>query len=125
MARPKKHPEDKRDRRFNLRFTEAELSHVETQAAIAGLEPHDYLRRRALGYEVPSSATRSADPALVRKLNKLGLELAAIGNNANQLARDANSGRAPQIAWEGVVERIGELGDQASETLEKVVLRDP
>ncbi len=125
MARPTKHPDEKRSQRFNLRFTVAELEHVETQAAIAGLEPHDYLRRRALGYEVPSAATRRADPGLVTELNKLGLELAAIGNNANQLARDVNSGRAPKVAWEAVVERIDELGEKTTTALEKVVLLDP
>lgn len=125
MARPKKHPDEKRDQRFNLRFTVAELRHVETQAAIAGLEPHDYLRRRALGYEVPSATTRGADHRLVSALNKLSLELSAIGNNANQLALAANTGRTSSIAWEDVVGRIGELGVQASEALEKVVLRDP
>lgn len=124
MARPTKHPDEKRSQRFNLRFTVAELEHVETQARIAGLGPHEYLRRRALGYEVPSSATRNADPALVTEVNKLGLELSAIGNNANQLALAANSGRPARSAWEDVVSRINELGDQVSGALERLVLGD-
>ena len=125
MARPRMHPDERRDQRFNLRFTVAELEHVETQARIAGLSPTDYLHRRALGYEVPSAATRRVDPALVTEINKLGLQLSAIGNLANQLARDANSGRTPRTAWQNVVARINELGDQVAKALDKAVRDDP
>ena len=41
MARPKKHDDEKRSERFNLRFTVAEREHVATQAQLAGLEPTD------------------------------------------------------------------------------------
>ena len=58
MARPTKHPDEKRDQRFNLRFTAAELAHVETQARLAGVGPHEFLRRRALGYVVPPAPTQ-------------------------------------------------------------------
>ena len=125
MPRPRMHPDERRDQRFNLRFTVAELEHVETQARIAGLSPTDYLHRRALGYEVPSAATRRVDPALVTEINKIGLQLNRIGVNANQLARDANTGRTPRIAWQDVVARINALGDQVAKALEKAVRDDP
>ena len=124
MARPKKHDDEKRSERFNLRFTVAEREHVATQAQLAGLEPTEYLRRRALGYEVPSKAAGKTDPGLVTEVNRLALELSAIGNNANQLARSANSGRRAQSAWADVVARINELGDKVSTTLERLVLGD-
>jgi len=83
VARPRKDPNEKRDQRFNLRFTAAELAHVETQARIAGLSPHEFLRRRSLGYTVPQAGKARTDPAVVTELNRLGLELKAIGVNAN------------------------------------------
>ena len=123
MARPKKHPDEKRDQRFNLRFTAAELAHVETQARLAGIGPHEFLRRRALSYIVPPApAQRRGDPALVTEINRLGLELKAIGNNANQLALASHTNRRFATSWEGVVDRIHELGGQVSEALERLVI---
>ena len=138
MARPTKHEHEKRSQRFNLRFTTAELDHVKTQAEIAGLEPSEYLRRRALGYTVPSKAAARTDPGLVNEINKLGnevselgRELNAIGVNANQLALASNAGRRARIAWEDVVAGINELRQRVasklecvSSKLEEVVFRD-
>lgn len=126
MARPRKHPDEKREQRFNLRFTAAELAHVETQARGAGITPHEFLRRRALGYIVPPApAHRRVDPGLVTELNRLGLELKAIGNNANQLALATHTNRRFAASWEAVVERIHELGGEVSATLERLVIGDP
>lgn len=126
MARPKKHPDEKRIERFNLRFTVAELAHVEAQARVAGIEPTEYLRRRALGYAVPPApAQRRTDPGIVTELNRLGIELKAIGNNANQIALATHTNRRFATSWEDVVKRIHRLGDQVTEALEKAVLGDP
>ncbi len=125
MARPKKNPNEKRDQRFNLRFTEAELAHVETQARLAGISPHEFLRRRSLGYTVPPAPSqRRTDPGIVTELNRLGLELKAIGNNANQIALASHTNRRFTTSWEDVVGRIHELGDQVTETIEGIVLSD-
>lgn len=124
MARPKKNPDEKRSARAEARLTVAEHEHVRQQAHLAGLEVSEFIRRRLLGYEVPAKGAGQADPALVTEINRLGLELSAIGNNANQLARAANSGRRAHIAWEDVVARINELGDQVSGALERLVLGD-
>ena len=124
MARPKKSPEERRSARAEARLTVAEHEHVRQQAHLAGLEVSEYIRRRILGYEVPSKASGKADPALVTEVNRLALELSAIGNNANQIARASNSGRRARVAWEAVVERIDELGDKASAALERLVLSD-
>ena len=85
MARPVKEQHEKRDQRFNLRFTLAEIEHVRSQALAAGLEPHEYLRRRALGHAVPPAPSRSSNPALVSELNRIGV-------NVNQLARATHRG---------------------------------
>lgn len=138
MARPTKHPSERRTKRFNLRFTLAELEHVETQANLAGLEPTEYLRRRSLDYEVPLQSARADAAGFVTELNRLALaleknaqELSAIGNNANQIARALNSGRRSRIDWDTVGEEIERLSkqsrallEQASETLERTVLDD-
>ena len=125
MARPKKHPDEKRDQRFNLRFTAAELAHVETQARLAGIGPHEFLRRRALGYVVPPAPThRRVDPGIVTELNRLGLELKAIGNNANQLALATHTNRRFRASWEAVAQRVHELGGQVTEALERLVIGD-
>ena len=125
MGRPTKHPDEKRSARAEARVTVAEREHIEQQARLAGLDVSEFIRRRALGYEVPSSATRRADPGLVTELNRLALELSAIGNNANQIARAVNTGRRAHVEWEAVAGRINELGEQVTAALERVVLVDP
>ena len=124
MARPTKHPDDKRSELARARVTPAELEHVRQQAHLAGLDVSEYIRRRILGYEVPSAATRVVDPGLVTEVNRLALELSAIGNNANQLARASNSGRRAQLAWQDVVARINDLGNKVTDVLERLVLGD-
>ena len=125
MARPTKHTDEQRSQTARARVTVSEYEHIKQQAYLAGLDVSEFIRRRLLGYEVPSAATRRADPGLVTEVNKLGLELSAIGNNANQLALSAHTNRRAQSSWEEVVARINELGDQVATTLEKVVLSDP
>ena len=125
MARPKKHEAERRSALARARLTPAEHEHVKTQAHLAGLDVSEYVRRRILGYEVPHQEDLHAAAGVVTELNDLGNQLAAVGNNANQLARAANSGRRAQSAWQDVVARINELGDQVTEALERLVLRDP
>ena len=85
MARPIKQPHEKRSEVLRARVTFAEKMHVEEQASAAGIDPSEYLRRRALGFMV-SPAPRRADAALVSELNRIGV-------NLNQIARNLNSGR--------------------------------
>lgn len=122
MARPEMHPDEKRTARFNMRFTVAEKIHIETQSRIAGLGPHEYCRRRALGYTVPPAPSQSrVDTGTVHELNNLWRQLQAIGNNANQLALASNAGRQSKISWEAVVERIHALGNEVETVLERLV----
>lgn len=95
MARPKKQPHETRDQRFNLRLTLAEIDHVRAQAAAAGLDPHEYARRRALGHAVPPAPQRGSDPALVSELNRIGV-------NVNQLARATHRGADFTRYWADV-----------------------
>ena len=110
MARPKKEQHEKRDQRFNLRFTLAEIEHVRLQASHAGLDPHEYLRRRALGHAIPPAPQRSSDPALVSELNRIGV-------NVNQLAHAAHRGMDFTQHWAGVSAELRAV-------LTKVMARD-
>lgn len=101
MARPKKQTDEKRDQRFNLRFTLAEIEHLRAQAETAGLPLNEYARRRVLGHVV-APAPRQADAALVSELNRVGV-------NVNQLTRAVHMDdhRSPFTAeWRAL---LGEL----------------
>jgi hypothetical protein len=96
MARPNKQPHERREERFNLRFTIAERLHIEEQAERAGLHPTEYLRQRCLDYEVsPAPARAGVDPSLLSALSR-------IGNNVNQIALAKNTDRHYSGDWKGV-----------------------
>lgn len=80
MARPNKTEHEKRTETARFRVTLAEREYIRSQASAAGLTETDYLRARALGYQVPAAAARSSDPALVSEINRIGV-------NVNQLTR--------------------------------------
>lgn len=107
-GRPKKTDAEKRSERFNLRFTEAEIEHVRLQADAAGLEPHEYARRRVLGERVSSpSPAHRVDPALISELNRIGV-------NVNQLARATHRGSDFAAYWR-------EVGSELRAVLGKVL----
>ncbi|MHB0721667.1 plasmid mobilization protein [Roseomonas mucosa] len=89
MARPKKAPEERRDDRLNPRLTAAERAEIERAAAVFGITPSEFMRRRALGYRMPPSL------AAQRQTATLATALLRIGVNLNQLTHRANAGREP------------------------------
>ena len=108
MSRPIKQPDERRDERLNLRLTAAEKQHVHAQAEMAGLTPMEYVRRRALGYVVPPAPSRRVfDPALISEINR-------VGNNVNQLARAAHTGREFIKYWR-------EVGQELTRVLDHIV----
>ena len=110
MARPKKEQHERRDQRFNLRYTMAEIEHLRAQAQAAGLDPHEYARRRTLGHAVPPAPQRSSDPALVSELNRIGV-------NVNQLARASHRSSDFTRYW-------SDVGRELQAALRKVLDRD-
>ena len=110
MARPKKQPHEKRDQRYNLRFTSAEMAHVQLQAAKAGLNLHDYARKRILGAPVAITSSYRTDPALISELNRIGV-------NLNQLARAVNMDREFEGDW-------GQLAIELRRVLTLLMARD-
>ena len=95
MARPTKQDHEKRSETARFRVTLAEREHIRAQAEAAGLTEAEYLRRRTLGYRVPPAPSRSADPALVSELNRIGV-------NVNQLARASHRGSEFTRYWRDV-----------------------
>jgi hypothetical protein len=92
MARPQKQKDEKRLERFNLRLTFEEAEGLRERAAIAGLLPHEYARRRVIGHVIVPPP-RKADAALLVELNRIGI-------NVNQLARAMNTDREFRSRWE-------------------------
>ena len=91
-----------------IRLTEKELRHLNRQSNLSGLSREGYIRALILGAELhPRPCTHHAD--LLRKV-------AGLCNNANQLARRANStgmagpesveemARIARVVWEEVRE---------------------
>ena len=108
MARPKLDADQKRDQRFNLRFTLAEIETVRAEAANAGLDPHEYCRALVLAYRVPSAKTNGTDSALITAINR-------VGNNVNQLALATHRGSGFQAYWRDVGEELRAVLNKALE----------
>ena len=124
MTAPRREHKENRDDIARARVTAAEKQYIAEQARLAGLHESEYIRRRLLDYIVPTSASVPAtDPALITELNRLGLELRRIGNNANQLAINAHTGRRGKLAWNVVVKAIHEQIDAVAAVIEKLVLK--
>ncbi len=85
-GRPRLAPDERKVAQIPpVRCTDAELHFVEAQAAAAGLSLSDYARRRLLG-QVVAPAVSVADDRLLMELN-------AIGNLLNQIARALHTDR--------------------------------
>ncbi len=122
MGRPKKQSAERRDQRRNLRFTVAEMVHIETQAGAAGLDVHEYLRRRCLGYVVPSGErSPRIDPALVSETNRLGTAVSALGNVVNQVALYLHTDRSIPGDWEVLPAKIRETQEKIADVLDQMV----
>lgn len=97
---------------LGVRFSAAELETVKSKAKAAGCSTNSYIRASALGsdYRPPMS------PELTRALLGLNRELAAQGNNLNQIARQLNGG----IVLPGQGMMLDALAQSILETLRHV-----
>ena len=87
MSRPLKAEKEKRSKVVPpCRVTNAELAAIKDRSAQAGLSLSEYMRQMALCGHVIVREPLS-DIRLLAKLNTIGAELNAIGNNINQMAR--------------------------------------
>jgi hypothetical protein len=122
MARPQKPDDDRRTEQVKIRLTVAEKATLETETRKAGLALADYVRRVALGHRVGLAyGPKPADPALVTEINKLALQLSALGNLANQVALYAHTERTIPDSWATLPDEIRQAQAQASAALAHVV----
>lgn len=122
MARPKKHPLERRLASVRSDLTLAEKRYVQEQAAKAGLSEAEYTRRRVLGYVVkPARQAASFDPALVSEINRLALQVSALGNLANQVARYCHTDRRLPADWQLLPSEINTLLRLVEQSLKKVL----
>jgi len=105
MARPRKTPEEKREDRLNPRLTTAERVEIERNAAILGISPSEFVRRRSLSYRLPAAL------AVQRHVAALAVALLRLGVNLNQIARHMNAGRAAPPDLSALIARIDALLD--------------
>jgi hypothetical protein len=125
MARPKKQPHERRSASVRSDLTLAEKCYVQEQAARAGLSEAEYVRRRALDYAVKiAPAARSIDSALASEINRLGNQLAALGNVVNQVALYCHTDRRMPSDWTALPREIKALQQVVSLTLERILLDD-
>jgi uncharacterized protein (DUF1778 family) len=83
---------------INLRIAAPDKRAIEAKAKRAGLSVADYMRRTALGKTIVERV-----PPELRK------QLVAAGNNFQQLARLANSGKLPGAGIEALNELVNRL----------------
>lgn len=121
MARPRKSEHEKRIIPLYCDLTLAEKAYVQQQVAAAGLSIAEYTRRRVLGYRVPARAEREATAALVSEINRLGNQVAALGNVTNQVALYCHTDRRIPAEWEPLPNKINDLLRLVEETLERMV----
>ncbi|MEL6310770.1 MAG: hypothetical protein AAFQ17_00130, partial [Pseudomonadota bacterium] len=102
--RPALDSTERRSKVTVMRTTEPELEHIRAQADAAGLSVSEFVRRRSLGYVVPTAAgdARRTDPALIDAVNRVGV-------NVNQLAASVHMGRSFMQYWEAIGREVEEL----------------
>ncbi len=96
--------------------------YLRQQAEAAGLNEAGLVQRILEFAAAPPARRQTA--ALISEINRLGLELKAIGNNANQLALSSHTNRRFATSWEDVVQGIGQLRTKVSDVLDKVLDAD-
>lgn len=84
MARPQKEDVLKKSRKIDFRLNDTEYDIIESRAAQAGMTVSEFVRHQALHgkYTVRYSLCADND-----ELRQILMELRAIGNNLNQIAR--------------------------------------
>lgn len=128
-GRPKADHTTRRDCVVSVRLTDAERARIEARAAEAGEAPADFLRSLILGADAPrrrrqaSAAVPRLTPDELALFNALGVDLRAIGTNANQIARALNGGADPLAAGVDGLPSLAVLADVLRPQLEAIFAR--
>ncbi len=107
-GRPPKEEDDLRRNKVKVGFTDLEFDTVNYKAQQAGLKTSSYIHDAALSAKVRSHIN-DEQAGLVR-------DVARLGNNVNQIARQANLGRLPYIQHD-CQKVIGQIGTLISRIL--------
>ena len=97
---PSDHIQRRRPHRLTLRLSTEELGHIRHQAAVANMRPARFVRELSMG-----SRLRPV-PQLPKEVYRA---VRGFGGNLNQLARQANMGRAYLQAVEALRASVNEL----------------
>lgn len=125
MTAPQSQRHERRTTFIQARLTVAERCFVQQQAANASLTESEYLRQRTLGHEVRVPRPQSRfDSALVSEINRLGGQVAALGNLANQIALYCHTDRPIPPEWDALPSEIKGLLRLVEQSLEKVLFDD-
>jgi hypothetical protein len=107
--------EDLRDKILKVSVNKTEIDEIQQKADTAGLSRSRFVREVALGYKV-----KARDTTITPELIKLNAEIGRVGNNANQIARQANSGGMyPELATKArkVLEDIEKIMEVISDLI--------
>lgn len=104
-------------------LTLEQKARLTAKAREAGMTEAELLRTFIDHGRVVVSGSRHADPALVSEVNRLALELKAIGVTANKMAVSVHTGRKFRLRWEHVATEIDGLRTQVSDVLGRLVGR--
>lgn len=108
---------EKRTKRYTVKVTPSEQTALEARAAEAGIDVPRLLFEAALAPDVETHAERKQ---AIAELFALRREVASIANNANQLAKYANTEhRFPKEA-EAVLREFRELYPQLSAAVDRL-----
>lgn len=113
QGRPKAATEAKRDSRLAVRLTAGERAEIDARAAALACHVSDYARAVLVEGAAPKPARRSSSrpmltPDELAALNRAGIDLRAIGNNLNQIAR-ALHGNTPRPILDDLAEDLAAL----------------
>ena len=117
--------EGKRTKKIGARFTQAEFDQISELEKQLGISETDLVRMRLLN-DSAKYVVNAKD--FIAELDKLGAEMARVGNNINQLARHANTlklagGLQPMVAirFNELFEQYLTIQQSVEATLRKII----
>lgn len=128
-GRPKQDAQQTLSRHVGIRFSAPERERLDGLAAAAGLSVSDYVRAAALSADAPRRRRQAVasrpnlTPDELSALNALGVDVRAIGNNANQIARALNAGADPLESGVDGLPSLARFADDLRPQLEAIFAR--
>jgi len=125
MARPRKNAAEKKSERVVVWMDPGERKKLDAKARSAGMSVPDYLRKIVEDDIVNNHMRISIDPEIIDKLHSAAIELKAIGNNVNQLARATHRGRDISYYFRGIGDELSNVITRTDQTLTALLEKHP